>query len=94
MQRPATNASDLLRTISEVCGVPAKGFGGLPSRRRLERQQPARGAKHHAVAHDRRRRPAGLAERHTTQHLERVAPPKDSPVNGTTATVFRPMSDS
>lgn len=26
-QRPATNASDLLRTISEVCGVPAPGFG-------------------------------------------------------------------
>jgi hypothetical protein len=26
-QRPKTNASDLLRTISEVCGVPAPGFG-------------------------------------------------------------------
>ena len=26
-KRPATNASDLLRTISEVCGVPAAGFG-------------------------------------------------------------------
>lgn len=26
-QRPKTNASDLLRTISEVCGVPAVGFG-------------------------------------------------------------------
>ncbi len=25
--RPKTNASDLLRTISEVCGVPAAGFG-------------------------------------------------------------------
>jgi hypothetical protein len=26
-QRPKTNVSDLLRTISEVCGVPAPGFG-------------------------------------------------------------------